>query len=183
MMSDIVAILGILLGAVGFVYGVKKDREAKRERAKASRREFNREQLEKFYSPALGKLAEIQAKSHARKQYGDALSAVPTTDRRDHIEETVEFNNRVLREQLLPLYKEVAALFREHSGLLEPSTRDLYQRLVSFIDLWERHSESRIPFETMLELQESGAALDPAEALHQNVKKRVEEIVWILNED
>ena len=178
-LSDSVAIGASLLAAASFVYGVKKDREAKRERERASKREFNREQLEKVYSPALGKLGEIRAKSLARKHFGEAFSAAPEAERRDHREERGTFDNRVLREQLLPRYQEVANLFREQSGLVEPSTRAFYQQLISFIDLWEREGA---PPSTVHALQDSGAASDPAELLHENVKKRVDEIVWILNE-
>ena len=63
-----------LLAVAGFVYAVKKDREAKRERERASKREFNGEQLDRFYSPALGIREEILAKSLAQQQYSEAFS-------------------------------------------------------------------------------------------------------------
>ena len=179
-LSDIREISATLVGVVGLVYAVKKNREAKRERARASKREFNRDQLDKFYSPVLGKLDEIRAKSLARQHFGEAFSAAPKTERLKHLEERIAFDNRVLREELLPRYQEVADLFREQSGLVEPSTRAFYQQLISFIDLWKREGS---PSSTVEALLDSGAASDPAELLQQNVKKRVEEITSILSDD
>jgi hypothetical protein len=99
-----------LLAVVSFVYGVKKDREAKRERERASRREFNRGQLEQFYSPVLGKLEKILAKSITRQQFDEVFSAAREDERRKHVEEHVAFNNRILREEILPRYQKVAGV-------------------------------------------------------------------------
>jgi hypothetical protein len=179
-LSDGIAIIASVLAVASFLYGIRKDREAKRERERASKRVFNRDQLDNFYSPALGKLEEIRAKSLARKKFSEAFSAAPEVERQKHIEERITFDNRVLREELLPRYRELADLFREQSGLIEPSTRTLYQQLINFIDLWEREG---VPSSAIQALKDSGAASDPANLLHENAKTQVEEIVRILNED
>ena len=179
--SDAVAIGTTVLAIIGFIYGVRKDREAKRERAKASQREFNREQLEKFYSPVLGKLEAIRSKSMARQRFGSVFKAA-SDKTKEQVEKKVQFDNEALRTNILPLYEEIERLFQEHSGLLELSTRDLHQKLISFVDLWRRVHDGHASSDIIQGLYDSEEALDPQDILYENVKKCSDRIIWVLNE-
>ena len=179
--TDAALIGTTLLAVVGFIYGVRKDREAKRERAKASQREFNREQLEKFYSPVMGKLEVIRNKGKARQIFSSAFRAASDTTR-EQLHKKVQFDNEALRTEIIPLFEEVEQLFQVHSGLIEPSTRDLHQKLISFVDLWKRFYDGHARSDTIQRLYDSGEAIDPRDILYEEIKKCRDRIIWVLTE-
>jgi hypothetical protein len=58
----------------------------------------------------------------------------------------IEYNNRQLREEILPLYVEMIGLFTRGYGLAEESTRPHLGILVKCHAMWQRQlSESPLP--------------------------------------
>lgn len=178
----ITGIGGVALGIAGVVYGIVRDRAARRESRRSAVLARNQRQLDEFYSPVLGKLERIRERSQARLEFGNAMSASQSSLSSEEMEGAIDFNNSVLRDELLPLYKEVAELFQENAGLVEPSTREIRSSLVRFLDVWERSASTKISFHVLQELQNRGATRDPIEPLYKDVKAHVDRINWVLNE-
>ncbi len=180
-MLDWIKEIGALIIAVaGVVFGEYRARAARRQGATDRIHQRNRSQLDEFYAPVLGRLDRIRAIGAARVNFGSAIRDASLRPPREDTETAVAYNNRVLREQLLPLYREIAALFAEKRGLIEPSTAAVQPALVAFLDLWDRDAEARISFETLVELENRGIARDPQEALHADVSQHVARLVSLL---
>ena len=55
----------------------------------------------------------------------------------------------------MPVYRQMAKLFRENLWLADPDTREHYQPLIEFIDLWDRWIAKSIPGEVIERLGHS----------------------------
>ena len=60
-------------------------------------------------------------------------------------DQLVEEDNRRLREELLPLYREMLDCFTKNMWLAEPDTRSHFPTLVEFVDIWDRALAGTIP--------------------------------------
>jgi hypothetical protein len=78
----------------------------------------------------------------------------------------IEYNNKQLREELLPLYDRMLQIFTEQYWLAEPATRAHYDELVRFVELWHRHFEKSLPTPVLVQLKHSEGALAP---LYENL--------------
>lgn len=147
------------------LYGFKKNREARQASERAGRRAFLREQLEEFYAPALGKAEEIIAKSQARVAYSEAMGEVFATgvpeDARSGLHNFIDHDNQQLREEILPLYKEIGDLFREKRAFIEPSTMEFQPALVTFLDAWDRYLTIKMNYEVAQILGQQQKPLRP----------------------
>ena len=177
----IIGIGGLLVAAAGLTIGEYRARAARRDTALDRIYDRNRTQLDEFYAPALAKLEQIRAKGSARLAFGSAVRDASPRPPLDDTKNAVAYNNHVLDEELLPLYREIADLFAQKRGLIEPSTAELQQALVAFLDLWNRDSEARISLETLRELEQRGVARDPQEHLYADIKQHCDLIVSLLN--
>lgn len=129
---------------------------------------FLEQQLQQFYSDILGIRAEILMRSEIRAKVQNAASSVwpklceEARDRGgseavDRVREKrwpefqrlIEYDNKQLVEELLPLYRRMVERFRTHYWLAEPDTRYFYSELVEFVELWNRWIEKSIPVEVI----------------------------------
>jgi len=131
-----------------------------RERA-ARRHAILREQLEKFYSPMVALRARIRAKSETRvrihnaadeewrrqvaRDLGDNQLRELEDSTEPQLEKLIEEDARRLREELLPLYREMVDLFTRSMWLAEPSTRTQFALLVDHVEVFERFLAGTIP--------------------------------------
>ena len=131
-----------------------------RERA-ARRHAILREQLEKFYSPMVALRARIRAKSETRvrihnaadeewrrqvaRDLGDNQLRELEDSMEPQLEKLIEEDARRLREELLPLYREMVDLFTRSMWLAEPSTRTQFALLVDHVEVFERFLAGTIP--------------------------------------
>lgn len=118
----ITGIGGVAVRIVGVVYGIVRDGAARRE----SRRGWIGKEpaaVDEFYSPVLGKLERIRERSQARLEFSNAMSASQSSVSSEEMQGTMDFSTSFLRDELL-VYREVADLFRESAGFVEPSTRE-----------------------------------------------------------
>jgi hypothetical protein len=76
-------------------------------------------------------------------------------------DKVIEYDNMKLEEALLPLYRQMAQLFRDNLWLAEVETRAHYQKLIEFIDIWDRWIAKSIPSEVLKNLDHSEKWLHP----------------------
>lgn len=149
-------LFGVLLGGFITAYGHRKQRSHDRAR----------EQLAEFYAPLLGKRAMILAKSEVRvkvsgatgrawqglfsRHGSDAESAKRIDEERfPDFEKVLEYNDRQLVEEILPLYRQMVEVFSQNMGLAEPSTRAYFGELVEFVEVWDRWLSGSLPREAI----------------------------------
>jgi hypothetical protein len=147
-----------------------------------------REQLKHFYSPLLGMRAQILAKSEVRSKVSGAADAAwqnligntyedtevvrkVEQERFPDFEKIVEYNNRQLIEELLPLYRQMVEHFGKNMWLAEPSTLKHFGALVEFLEVWNRWLNGTLPREVVRLLGHSEDKLQP---LYQDLARQSE---------
>lgn len=164
---------------------------AQHEREKR-RSDFVRQQLTEFYGPLVSMRMEILARSELRGEISAAARAAwqdgATYARQVGIEALAEFSrknmpavsamtddeNRILREVLMPLYRDMLGLFRDRMWLAEPETRKYFKDFLRFIDIWERWLRETITGEVIGRLGHGEEALFPFYAHLANVHDRLQ---------
>jgi hypothetical protein len=72
-----------------------------------------------------------------------------------------DYSNKQLREELIPAYRKMAALFAERMYLAEASTRKHYAAPLEFVEIWNRHLAQSIPREVSEGLEHDEKKLYP----------------------
>lgn len=157
----------LLAGYLGYRYGIGQLKRQKR-------LEFVEKQLKDFYSPMIGCVKRIRAKSELRYEISKASDPAwrkicaehprPFLDHEKYFEpfkKSIMYNNKQLREELIPLYDRMVSIFSENLWLANPSTRNWYFELSRFVDLWHRWLDESIPVEVIQELNHSEERLNP----------------------
>jgi hypothetical protein len=135
---------------------------------------FIERQLEEFYSPMMGCLRKIQAKSLLRLEI-DKVSDIawkeickrhpkPFLDHEKYFDpfmKAIRYNNKELREEIIPLYDEMLSIFTEKYWLANPSTRKWFSELSAFVDLWHRWLDESIPADVVREIGHNEDQLKP----------------------
>lgn len=158
---------------------------------------FIEKQLSDFYSPLLGIHKEIRMQgelgvkirkaarnnwerlcAEAREIGGaDALQKL-SEDRSSEFIKLIEYDNRQLKEELLPAYQKMATIFRENRWLAEVETQAHFEVLLEFIDLWERWMAKVIPPEIVESLDRGEESLQPfynhLQQKHDNLRSKLE---------
>ena len=108
----------------------------------------------------------------------DALSDLSRT-RGPKFDRLIEYDNKQLQEELLPTYRQMAKLFRENLWLADPDTREHYQNLIEFIELWDRWLANSIPGEVIKRLGHSEDRLKPfyehLQQRHDTLRTKIEQ--------
>jgi hypothetical protein len=165
-----------LAGLAGVVIGAWL---AGRRERNQRRLAFVEQQLKDFYSPMLGLRTEVRMRSELRVRIHDnadvvwrelcadarqvsveALGDISRT-RGPEFKKVIDYDNKQLQEELLPAYSEMAKLFRENLWLADPDTREHYQQLIEFVELWDRWLANSIPAEVIERLGHSEENLKP----------------------
>jgi hypothetical protein len=136
--------------------------------------EFIERQIEEFYSPMLGCLRKIQAKSLLRFEIEKVSEGTwkeicekhpsPFLDHEKYFEpfmKTIRYNNDQLRKEIIPLYDEMVVIFTDKYWLATPSTRKWFSELSAFVDLWHRWFEETIPNEVIQQIGHNEDQLKP----------------------
>lgn len=150
-----------------------------RREQKERRLSFLTKQLQDFYSAILGIRAEIRMRSEIRVKVRNAAGAVwpeLCEDARAHgglealqrlidtrqpeFERLIEYDNRQLFQELLPLYRRMVKLFRANYWLAEADTRAFFPQLVEFVELWNRSEKKSLPGEVVQRLDHREEKLD-----------------------
>jgi hypothetical protein len=73
----------------------------------------------------------------------------------------VHDKNNQWKEELLPCYKAMLQIFQEKMWLAEETTRERFQKLTVYVELWERGFSRKIPIEAIAWLNVREADLLP----------------------
>ncbi len=151
----------LLAGYIGVRYGLKQIRVQKRV-------DFIQRQLREFYSPLLAYQKEIRANSELRlrisKAANEAWEEVCERNPKPFINhdkkfepynKIIEYDNKQLKNELLPLYRKMLSTFRDNYWLAESETGKWYSELYDFIELWERWISNNIPGDVIKKLNHS----------------------------
>lgn len=140
------------------------------------RRAFLRAQLDDFYAPMVGLRMRILARSQSRQKVSEAADRASqrrlegkSVEAQRRLEEwhgaredqMIEYDNRMLFEELLPMYREMVDVFSKRIGLAEPSTQAHFGELVHYVDVWNRSEKKVLPFDVTRELGHSESKLKP----------------------
>jgi hypothetical protein len=176
--SVIAAVSG--LGGVG-IGGLITSHTQKVERKNAR----IRQQLQEFYSPLLGMRSEIKAKSDIRHklhsvanvEWAKLLVGVDDPSEKQRLQEghwprfekLAEHSETQLRDELIPLYRQMLDYYSTHMWLAEKSTLSFYPAFTEFVELWNRHLSGSLPFEVIKAIDHKESDLFPFyEDLRQN---------------
>lgn len=157
----------LLAASFGYRYGFRLIKNQKR-------LEFVERQLREFYSPMIGCLKKIKAKSELRYEISKASDPAWRKICDEHpkqfwdhekyfepFKKSIMYNNKQLREELIPLYDKMVSIFTENDCLAESETKSWYQELTRFVELWHRWLNGSIPVEVIKELDHSEERLKP----------------------
>jgi hypothetical protein len=76
-------------------------------------------------------------------------------------EKIIQYNDRQLREDLLPVYGKMLEVFTEKYWLAEPETRAYYKDLTEFVEVWKRWLRGTLPPQVLEKLGHSEDKLHP----------------------
>jgi hypothetical protein len=173
------SLITLLGGYLGYQYGIGQFRKQKK-------LELVERQIREFYSPMIGCLNQIKAKSELRFEISKASDPAwrkivaqhpkPFYDHEKYFEpfkKAILYDNDQLRNELIPLYDKMVEIFSENYWLAEPETREWYSELSRFVDLWHRWLENTIPPEVIQEMDHTEARLKP---FYENLNISLEEL-------
>jgi hypothetical protein len=172
-------------GLIVYVFGIRK-------LAIEQRNAFIQKQMSEFYSPIAGYRKRIRAKSEVRKKIcsiaGETWreTCAPYSEAKqpmwNHEEQfapykkITEYDNKQLREELMPLYRKMLDLFTEKYWLADEGTRAYYQEFLEFVEIWERYLAETLPTDVLLKIEHSEEKVFP-------FYERVEQILSELHEE
>lgn len=181
------AVISAAAGLIGVLIGAWLSHRWERRQRRLA---FMERRLNEFYSPPLGLRKEIRAKSELRVRIqaageegwqsiaasaGNSPSDHQTTDERfEPYRKLVEYDNSVFREESLPAYRKMAALFRKNLSLAYPDTAEHFEKLLEFLSVWDRHLEGAIPAEVLPLLKHGEKNLYP---FYESLQSRHDELV------
>ena len=144
------------------------------------RLDFIEKQLQELYAPLLcirkhvRALSELRLRvatvsgnvwedlcSEAQERGGAQALQELTAERSSAFNAIIEYENEQWKSELLPSYKHMLTIFREKFWLAEDSTREQFQKLIVYIELWERTLNRTIPGEVIAKLGVREAELEP----------------------
>jgi hypothetical protein len=178
--ADVSALIAAAAGIVGAgvgasVAGLISSKNSKQER----RHRLLRQKLEEFYGPLLAIRNRIKAKSEIRLRIAQLageewprLSADARgggiermeqlqNDRWPEYEKIFEYEDKQLREETLPGYRDMVSLFVSKMHLAEPATRHHLAELINFVEVWDRWTDGSLPKEILPRLDHSEKRLYP----------------------
>lgn len=175
----IIIIPALITGLLGYLYGLLKlSREKKLE--------FYERQLREFYSPILGCVEEVKAKSKVREEIfklsDPAWKKIVAEQPKPFLEsdkyfepfqKQILYDNKQFREELFTLYKKMFLIFSTNISLANSSTRKWYYELARFVEIWARWLEDSIPVEVVKEMNHNENRLEP---FYQDLKVNMEKI-------
>jgi hypothetical protein len=181
--TALAAFLGVVVGAL---------LTSRRERTQR-RLAFTETRLKEFYSPMLGMRKEIRMLSELRLLIDNATIA-PSDDSLEEgsrgssglgfrqktvYEKQIDYNNKQLREKLLPTYQRMTELFRDKYWLADVDTREFYPELVEYVEIWNRSQANAIVGRVLERLQHAEAKLNPfyehIQVRHDELRKKIED--------
>jgi len=91
----------------------------------------------------------------------------------------VEFNNEQFLKVLLPQYERMLTIFQDKYWLADTSTRQHYQALLQYVELWKRFLEKTIPDDVITTFDVREHRLEP---LYQNLEEQFDRLQRVLQQ-
>jgi hypothetical protein len=153
--------------------------------------DFVEKQLNELYSPLLSIRKQIRALSELRVRVGteaggvwqemchDARALGPqalqklSAERGPAFDAIIEHENDQWKNFLLPCYKQMLEIFRVKFWLAESSTREQFEKLIVYVELWDRTLNKTIPGEVAARLNVREAELAP---LYEDLEQRFQNL-------
>lgn len=136
-----------------------------------------KEQLMEFYAPLRGMRAQIKAKSELRTKvhvagedlWAKQFEGIDDPEMKKEIdsanwekyEKTLDYSNKQMEAEIIPLYRKMLEHFSTHMGLAEESTLEHYGTFVEFVEIWNRWMEKSLPPEVANRLNHSEKKVYP----------------------
>lgn len=159
---------GLVGAAVVYYFGIRQ--------LMAQRRiNFLERQLSEFYAPLAGMRQQIQAKGELRlkvsaaanaawleicQSYGDSIMH-DREERFAPFNKIILYENKQLESELVPVYRQMLALFTERYHLAGPDTRSFYQEFFAFVEIWNRWLADSLPGEVVQKLDHDAEKVKP----------------------
>lgn len=170
----------VVIGWLGLQYGLRQLKEEKR-------LAYIEKQLSEFYSPLLGLHKEIRAKSDLRVKIQKVGGEIWKENVQDglhpsieSVEKEIEYDNRQLNEEFVPMYRHMLEIFRKNYWLAEPETKEHYSTLVEYVEGWNRTLVGGVSGETMQRIGHTEANLKP---FYEELEKRTEILRRVLSQN
>ncbi|SRR5229473_2258760 len=174
----VTALLSAIFGFLGILVGAWLS--SRRDTAQR-RYSFGERQLKDLYSPLLGLRSEIRIKSELREKVRAAThaewqrlcqeardTADPpenlrklSAEKGPELERLFDYDNQQLVEDLIPSYRKMLTVLRDNLWLAEPETRSYLDKLIEFVELWERWLAKAVTPEVVRRLGHSEESLHP----------------------
>jgi hypothetical protein len=142
------------------------------------RRAFIEKQVQELYSPLLNILRQVRALCEVRRHRAaegvwaelcqeagerggpDVLQRL-SAERSTVVRTIARDKDDQWKKELLPCYKAMLQVFQDKMWLAEETTRERFQKLTTFVELWERGLNRAIPVEVIAWLNVREADLVP----------------------
>jgi hypothetical protein len=89
----------------------------------------------------------------------------------------VQDENQTFREVLMPRYRQMLDIFSDKMWLAEPETREFYQQLVEFVDVWDKILADKLPRSVAVAINHTEAKLKPfyahLEEVHDRLRREI----------
>ena len=130
------------------------------------RNAFILKQMSEFYSPIAGYRKRIRAKSEVRGKvstaaneawketcapYSEAKQPMHNHEELFALQEHHRYDNKQLREELMPLYRKILTSSPKNTGSLT-KIRAHYQNFLEFVEIWERYLAEVLPGDVLRKL-------------------------------
>lgn len=175
LIRDIVDLAKIVIpSAITLLAGYLAYRFANRQSRYRKYLEFKERQVTSFYSPMIGCLKSIRAHSELRSDLSKAAGTAwdnicknaphPFLDHEERFvpfKKLIEYDNKKLREEILPFYDKMLKIFTDNYWLAEESTKAHYSELCRYIEIWNRWLDRSLPSEVLQEIEHDEERLKP----------------------
>jgi hypothetical protein len=175
MAAEWVPVIGALAGLAGVWLGSRLT--AAREQI-SYRRTLSERQLRELYGPLLAIRAEILSLSRYRLAVEGTMDSVwreqvartrevgvldpdLADEFRSGLDADIAYNNALMTDRLLPLYRRLLETMNGNLALAEPALIAQIAQLVAFIDQWDRAGSYSVPYEVASRTAVNEATLYP----------------------
>jgi hypothetical protein len=158
---------------------------------------FREQQLREFYSAILGLRKIIQAKTEIRVKVWTAsdetwkqlcqearrsYAPIETQERLSRerfpsFQKGIDFDQDQLRNEVLPMFRQMVVLFKEKYWLADPDTQQFLPALTEFVELWDRNIAGAMPWEVIEHLKPTEKGVEPfyqhIELKHEALRKEL----------
>lgn len=160
------------------------------------RLEFCSQQLRELYSPLLAIRTHIRTLSELRLRIDQTHQATTKWREPADIDELlrqqgrhpaqmveakqlVEFNTEQFRTVLLPQYERMLSVFQDKYWLADATTRQHYQALLQYVELWKRFLAKTIPDDVITTFDVRESQLQP---FYENLEEQFDRLQRILQQ-